>query len=80
MGLGDINLLESVEDKKIKDECKGLFWRAKVSSYTTDDGRTIGIKKTLRFLKKMSCPGCKHCGWLMDYIQQSKRIPAVSLV
>jgi len=65
-----INLLEDIEDKKIPDTCKGLFWRGNVSSYITDNGLTIGVKKTLRFLKKMSCPGCKHCGWVLDFIDE----------
>lgn len=62
-----INLLE---DKKIKDSCKGLFWRGNVSTYVTDNGLTIGVKKTLRFLKKMSCSGCEYCGWVMDFIDE----------
>jgi len=53
----------SNESENGKETCKGLFWRAEVSSYCYDG--KIGVKKTLRFLKRKSCTGCIHCGWVM---------------
>lgn len=53
-----------------KDTCKGLFWRGSVSTYVTDLGLTIGVKKMLRFLKKKSCPGCAQCQWVLEHIDE----------
>ena len=36
-----------------------------MSSYNS-----IEVRKSLRLLKKMSCPGCDKCGWLIDFIKE----------
>lgn len=63
--------LEVKENKEI--ECKGLFWRANVSSYmakTDDKGiyKNLTLKKKLIFLKKRSCKGCGECNFIFDEI------------
>lgn len=63
-----INFLESKEDINAKKSCKGLFWRAEVTSYCYED--RIGVKKTLRLLKRKSCKGCEHCGWVNDFLHE----------
>lgn len=63
-----LNLLLDVKQDEVKKACKGVFWRGHVSSYEYDG--VIGVKKTLRLLKKKSCPGCPHCGWLQDYLAE----------
>ena len=67
--LDEINMLTLGTDvEETEQECPGLFWRAKVSSYIS--GGYIGVKKTLYFLKKMSCSGCEKCGWVMEFISE----------
>jgi hypothetical protein len=36
-----------------------------VSSYNS-----IEVRKSLRLLKKMSCPGCEKCEWLWDFLNE----------
>jgi hypothetical protein len=44
--------------------CKGLVFRASVSSYI--NGGNIIVRKNLNMLKRKSCPGCERCGWILD--------------
>ena len=50
-------------------ECKGLFWRGSVSSYLSSHN-SIEVRKSLRFLKKMSCRGCSKCEWLYEHFSE----------
>lgn len=58
--------------KELRDEttkpCKGLFFRGYSSVYY----RNGIIKRTdeLRLLKRMSCPGCDKCGWVLDTLSE----------
>lgn len=54
-----------VETEAKGPACKGLFFRVRVSRYTTRSG-VIGHKREYRPLKRMSCPGCDKCGWMWD--------------
>ena len=51
------------------DECKGIFWRASESQFMSTH-KSIESRKSLRLLKLKSCPGCKHCDWMWDYIKE----------
>lgn len=48
-----------------KKECKGVVFRAEVSSYRTSK-KGIGMTLKLNPLKRKSCPGCDQCGWIDD--------------
>lgn len=48
-------------------ECKGVFYRGEVSVYRNGKGG-VTLVKGVRFLKKMSCPGCSNCGGLTGEI------------
>ena len=47
-------------------ECKGLTFRGRVNEYFDRSTGKIGVKWTLRLLKRKSCPGCEGCGWTFD--------------
>jgi len=55
--------------------CKGLFWRASVSSFLSSYN-SIEVRKSLRLLKRKSCPGCKKCDWLWEYFSEDIPIMA----
>lgn len=63
--------LEEAKADPSKEEfkCKGLFWRYTVSSFLSSHN-SIEVSKSLRLLKRRSCPGCTTCGWLFDYFQE----------
>jgi hypothetical protein len=63
-----VSLFESPKEKEIRENCKGLYWRAEVSSYCYE-GR-IGVKKTLKLLKRKSCKGCEQCGWVQEFLNE----------
>lgn len=51
-------LILDIEEKE--PVCKGRFYRGYVTKYQTKYG--IAKKVELRFLKRLSCPGCNRCG------------------
>ena len=63
LNLEDVKVVEDVE------KCKGLFWRASVSSFLSSH-RSIETRKSLRLLKRKSCTGCDQCEWIWDYIHE----------
>lgn len=65
----ELNELEEVKVDSDVVECKGLFWRASVSSFISSY-KSIETRKSLRLLKKKSCPGCDHCSWILEYLQE----------
>ena len=59
-----------LEDKSPEEKtCKGLYWRGKVSLFFSSHN-SIENRKSLRFLKRMSCNGCGSCDWLWDIIRE----------
>lgn len=50
--------------------CKGVFFRANVSKYWDSDKGVIGERRTVRILKRKSCPGCSACAWIYDHLQE----------
>lgn len=61
----DLNLKAAGEE----NDCKGLFWRANVSSFLSD--KTIQERVQLRFLKRKSCKGCSYCDWLWESLGET---------
>ena len=57
--------LEGRENILSKRTCRGLYWRGRVNSFFND--KRIETRKSLRFLKRLSCPGCEQCDWLWVY-------------
>ena len=64
----ETNQLKEVKTNN-KNKCKGLYWRAQVSSFLSTHN-SIETRKSLRLLKRKSCSGCEHCGWFWDYIKE----------
>ena len=58
-----------LETSKKEITCKGLFWRAEVSSYA-DNNYKIGVRKILKLLKRKSCKGCIYCGWVSEFLHE----------
>ena len=55
-------------DKK-KSDCKGLVFRGSVNPFLSAH-RSFEVKKSLRLLKRKSCPGCKDCEWVWENMNQ----------
>ena len=60
----NFNLITKKEDKK----CKGLYWRGSESLYLSSY-ESVETRKSLRFLKRMSCSGCEKCDWILDFLK-----------
>ena len=60
----NFNLITKKEDKK----CKGLYWRGSESLYLSSY-KSVEARKSLRFLKRMSCSGCEKCDWIWDFLK-----------
>ena len=52
-----------------KEPCKGRFYRYTQSAYRAKDG-SIQTKETFKLLKRDSCKGCRHCGWIEEEITE----------
>lgn len=61
-------MTELMKSNPVK-KCKGLFWRCRINSYVSNY-ENIEVKKSLRLLKRRSCPGCAKCGWIMEYFKE----------
>ena len=55
---------DMVTEMQPAEKCKGLFFRGYRSTFVNNDH--IGERQGARFLKRLSCPGCDQCGYLMD--------------
>ena len=66
-----MNFIEGLKESEFElpegEKCRGLFFRGYHSTYY-QDGK-FERKEGIRLLKKMSCPGCKNCGYLLDDVQ-----------
>lgn len=51
------------EDKE--PPCKGVFFRYTENNHVVDRTKFV-IQKQISMLKRISCPGCSECGWLLD--------------
>ena len=54
------------------EKCKGLFWRGSESMYISSH-KSIEQRRSLRFLKRLSCSGCIHCDWLWGLIHEEMK-------
>ena len=48
-------------------ECIGRKYKYTENSFVNSDG-TLIYKKQFRMMRKQSCKGCEHCGWLDEDI------------
>lgn len=63
-------LFDSLKLENSKENvCKGIYFRGYTNSYFIDG--KIEFKSGFRFLKRMSCPGCEHCGGMFYAISES---------
>ena len=55
-----------------KNECTGLLFRCSISSFPMMDGKRRYFQSSIRmsFLKRKSCGGCEHCGWMLDFMSE----------
>jgi len=58
--------LEELEDiHNNKYQCKGLFFRCNINRYWSNNKKYVE-QISFNLLKRMSCEGCTHCGWMLD--------------
>lgn len=68
-----LNQLEKMEFKKIENKCKGVIVRGNVTHFHSWVSNTrFRIVKTFQvtYQKKKSCPGCEHCGFIRELIEE----------
>lgn len=55
-----------------KNECQGLIFKANISHYHSnpDHRHLLNYNIQLQLAKKISCPGCAHCGWAYEYFEE----------
>lgn len=57
-------MFEDIESEALTS-CQGTVFKASVQHYQTKKGG-FGFQVRLVPVKKLSCPGCKSCGWEAD--------------
>ncbi len=61
-------LIDEPTINKDKETCKGRIYRCSTHNYISKY-KSIEVRKSLRLLKKSSCPGCAECGWMDQVLQ-----------
>lgn len=62
--------LENIDEKAhTNPNCKGKVYRCRIESFL-DSQDNIVVRKSLRLLKKDSCPNCETCGWIEEFIAE----------
>lgn len=56
-------------DAPTSNQCKGRYYRYLETAFIGKGGRVVS-QQELRPLKKISCPGCEHCGWEQGDLQE----------
>lgn len=64
-----VEMKEAIDMENGIEPCKGVYWRATVSSYISSH-KSIETRKSLRLLKKMSCTGCPKCDWIWEFMNE----------
>lgn len=60
-------ILSKFKHKVHKDPCKGQVFKAQVRRFQrTSQSFVICQQVSLILQKRLSCPGCEHCGWTED--------------
>jgi len=56
---------------KSKDEidCKGRFFRGHINNFLNSKGHIVSTIKLIP-LKRKSCSGCEHCGWVDEVLNE----------
>jgi len=54
-----------------KSDCKGLVFRGYKSLFYVSAQEKFEMRQGIKLLKKKSCSGCEHCGWLIDNAKES---------
>jgi len=49
--------------------CRGLVFRGRVNAFVNNRGEYV-YKESMRPLKRLSCPGCVKCGWLVEGLKE----------
>lgn len=69
----DLNSAALMKDEIRRETCKGLVFRLSITQhyFVDDHKRIIWVDRTvMRQLKMDSCPGCRHCGYLHEYLDE----------
>jgi len=61
--------LDCMENLAEPEVCLGCIYRAKVNCFMNKKGEYIYQERMVP-MKKLSCPGCKDCGWVEDELSE----------
>jgi hypothetical protein len=61
-------MIGKIKKEKPKPKCKGIVFKCSGSQWV--DLRGMFSRKVMRVLKRKSCPGCLHCIWVMEFLQE----------
>ena len=50
------------------EDCKGIIYRCKINSFRNAKGHYVYQERMIP-LKRRSCPGCKDCDWIEEFVQ-----------
>jgi len=56
--------LNKEQEQYSKVTCKGLFFRGHSNLFYTKN--KVRLNQSVTLLKRMSCPGCEKCGWMLE--------------
>uniref|UniRef100_A0A6M3XWC2 Uncharacterized protein n=1 Tax=viral metagenome TaxID=1070528 RepID=A0A6M3XWC2_9ZZZZ len=63
------NLEAILNDDNDKIECKGLIFRARINNFVCYKNKIVKSRE-MRLLKKESCQGCEHCGYIWEDLHE----------
>lgn len=67
-------VLGDLPDEPQHPACKGRLYRCRVTWYQKPSTGAYVNTVEFRPLKSLSCPGCRSCGWLDEFIRESDGI------
>lgn len=62
------NIIEGKNIQEDKNSCQGRIYRFSESQYYSSY-KSFETRKSMRPLKKESCPGCEKCAWVDAFLQ-----------
>lgn len=65
-----------------KEICPGIVFRLSPDQYFFVDSLNRIIwndKMVMRQIKKLSCPGCRHCGYLHEYLNDESKTASITI-
>lgn len=65
--------LEDFITEQSKSTCKGKVYRVQDNNFLASNG-SYHTHRTYKLLKRRSCKGCVHCGWIDDAINEGTAV------